>query len=865
MDITAARPNPGVSISAAANSQGLSEQEAADRLLREGDNELPSAKPKGFVSIAASVVREPMFLLLIGASCIYVVLGDRLDAVVLFASVFVMIGITFFQERKTERALEALRDLSSPRALVLRAGLARRIPGREVVRGDLLILQEGDRVAADARVLSAENLMADESLLTGESAPVRKRADHGGNRDALASEAPGGDDRPFVYSGSLLTSGHGTAVVLATGVHTAIGRIGKALAEVETEKSPLQIETRRAVLIFASLGLLLCAAVVLLYALAYGDWLEGLLAGITIAMANLPEEVPVVLTVFLALGAWRISRHGVLTRRPAAIETLGAATVLCVDKTGTLTQNRMTVRRLWRAGTAIDLDEGAALPPDFAALIETAMLASEPDPFDPMERAFFQAAEAACGRRGAPPGWTIEREYPFTPELPLHAHGWRLSGEPEYVVAAKGAPEAIADVCGLNEEEKRALFAAVEAMASRGMRVLAMARGTRRGPARDWPGSPAQLELRLEGLIGLEDPIRPSVPQAVKECRAAGMRIVMITGDHAVTAEAIGRQVGLDAKDAVLTGHEIDALGDAALAARIRSVNIFARVRPEQKLRLVEAFKAAGEVVAMTGDGVNDAPALKAAHIGVAMGARGTDVAREAASLVLLRDDFADLAHAVRLGRRIYDNIGKAMSFVIAVHVPIAAMALVPLLFGWPLLFLPIHVLFLEFIIDPVCSIAYEAEPEDPDLMRRPPRSREARLFSLRHVAASMLRGSGLLVATAALYGWALTQGTADQARAAAFSALVFGCVGLVLVHRTQGASSWDALRGRNPVLWWIVIGACAALVAVLAFAPARALFRFGELAPGEIAGCALVGLAGSAVVAVVMSVLRQLQEPAAS
>jgi Ca2+-transporting ATPase len=813
---------------------GLSSKEAMVRLAHDGYNELPSAKPRSLWAIAWEVVREPMFLLLIGASAIYLVLGDIREALVLFASVFVVMGITFHQERKTERALEALRELSSPRAKVLRDGEWQLVPGREVVLGDVVRVKEGDRVPADAALFSSNNLMADESLLTGESMPVRKRADSG---DA-APKRPGGDDLPFVYSGTLLTQGQGLARVVATGVRTEIGKIGKALQTLVPELSTIQRETRRAVLIFAVIGLALCVLVTVLYGYTRGDWLNGLLAGITLAMANLPEEFPVVLTVFLALGAWRISQHGVLTRRPSAIETLGSTTVLCVDKTGTLTQNRMAVHRLWVPGKELDVQDSVDTFP--SELIEVGVLASEREPFDPMEKAYRQLAHeharAAVEKLDA---WTLAHTYPLSPEQLSVAHIWQAPGTDGYVVAAKGAPEAIVKLCALDGAQRAEVHAQVAKMAGDGLRVLAVARGAlspAHGDTRQWPASQRELRLHFLGLTGLADPIRPTVPEALSECYAAGIRTVMITGDYAGTAQAIARQIGLAHPETVVTGPELDAMTDAQLRERVAQVNIFARVVPEQKLRLVQAFKANGEIVAMTGDGVNDAPALKAAHIGVAMGKRGSDVAREVASLVLLEDDFTSMVKAVRLGRRIFENIQKAMGYIIAVHVPTAGMALLPLLFGWPLMFYPVHIVFLEFVIDPACSIAFEAEPAEPDAMRRPPRPATSRLFDGRMLATSVLQGVGLLFAVAVLYGLALATGTPEpQARAMTFAAVVLGNIGLILSNRSSQATLPETLRRPNRALWWIVGGALLGLALALYVEPLREIFRFAPLSWAQL------------------------------
>ena len=672
---------------------GLSEREAAERLVREGPNELPSSKPRSPFAIAFEVVREPMFLLLVGCGVVYLILGDAAEAMMLLGFVFVVTGITFYQERKTERALEALRDLSSPRALVIRDGEQRRIPGREVVRGDVLILAEGDRVPADAVVLSCTNLAVDESLLTGESVPVGKVAWDG----KTGINRPGGEGLAFVYSGTLVVQGQGVCEARAVGTATEMGKIGKALESVPTEDTPLQRETRRIVKRLSLVGLSLCVVVFVAYGLTRGNWLAGALAGITLAMAMLPEEFPVVLTIFLALGAWRISKRSVLTRRVPAVETLGAATVLCSDKTGTLTMNQMAVRRVVVGEESVELSDadGSAVPEAFHEVIEFGILASRPDPFDPMEKAFLRLRdESLAGTEHVHTDWTLVREYPLSPTLLAMSQVWNSPRRGEYVVAAKGAPEAIADLCHLPNSEQADIVRYVGSMAADGLRVLGVARGTNGGA--DLPEGHHDFVFEFLGLVGLADPIRPSVPAAVEECRRAGIRVVMITGDHPVTASAIARQIGLERPDEVVTGADLDSMSEEQLHERIRGTCVFARVVPEQKLHIVNALKANGEVVAMTGDGVNDAPALRAAHIGIAMGGRGTDVAREASDLVLLDDDFSSIVQAVRLGRRVFDNIKKAMAYIIAIHVPIAGLSLVPVLLDWPLVLFPMHVVFLS-------------------------------------------------------------------------------------------------------------------------------------------------------------------------
>lgn len=814
-------------------SEGLSSGEAQFRLKAEGYNELPRAGHRSLLRIALEVVREPMFGLLIGSGIIYLLLGDLTEALMLlvFASISVVIAIV--QESRSERVLEALRDLTSPRALVIRDGERRRIPGREVVRGDIIVLGEGDRVPADARLIAATDVQADESLLTGESAPVRKIAAGGEGR----APAPGGDDLPFVFSGTLVVRGHGLAQVETTGPRSEIGRIGQALEAIESAPPRLTQETRRLVRIFALFGLAACALTVILYGLWRGSWLDALLAGIALGMSMLPEEFPLVLTVFMVMGAWRISRARVLTRRAAAIETLGAATVLCTDKTGTLTENRMSIVSLATAEAMSRLEAGreTSLPAEFRRLVDYGRLASAPDPFDPMEKA-FHALAAQCDRgEGGPKGKEeLVCSYGLRPDLLAVTQVWKAPGTDKSRVAAKGAPEAIAALCRFDQEALAALTRDVDRMAAEGMRVLAVAEAQFCGQG--WPSSPREFAFTFLGLVGLADPLRSSVPEAVRECRSAGIRVVMITGDYPATALAIARKAGL-AAGSIATGEDIETMSEAELVRRVTSISVFARTMPAQKLRIVRALKATGAIVAMTGDGVNDAPSLKAADIGIAMGGRGTDVAREAAALVLLDDDFGSVVKTVRLGRRIYDNLRKAMGYILAVHVPIAGLALLPLLTGLPIIFSPIHIAFLEMIIDPVCSVVFEAEKEEKDIMRRPPRAETSRLFSSGLVLWSLLQGVLAFGVVATLYLLALQRGMPEgDVRALTFVSLVLANLGLVLVNRSFDSSVREALRWDNRALWWVGVIAAVLLGIALAWGPARDLFRFGPLHADDLA-----------------------------
>jgi len=556
-----------------------------------------------------------------------------------------------------------------------------------------------------------------------------------------------------------------------------------------------------------------------------------------------------VLAVFLALGAWRISRQRVLTRRVPALETLGAATVLCVDKTGTLTLNQMSVRTLWTGAVRYDvpIEPSSPLPEDVHELVEFGILASQRDPFDPMEKAFHALGERRlAGTEHLHPNWVLVRQYPLSEELLALSHVWRSPDGYEYVIAAKGAPEAIADLCHLTLDEEAVLHAQAVTMASEGLRVLGIARARfQRGSL---PSGQHDFTFELVGLCGLADPVRPTAPAAIQECYAAGIRVVMITGDHPQTAQSIAREIGLRRPEDVLTGTELDRLDDVELRQRVHGANVFARVAPEQKLRLVQALQASGEVVAMTGDGVNDAPALKAADIGIAMGGRGTDVAREASALVVLDDDFSSIVHAIRSGRRVFENLRQAMAYILAIHVPIAAMSFVPVLMRLPLLLLPIHIAFLHLIIEPACSVVFEAEPEDREIMQRPPRDPREPLFGVRLIGLSLLQGLSVLVIVLGVFVISLrSEASAAGARALTFATLVVANLGLIFSNRSRNRTIPETLRSPNRALWWVV-GNTLALLAVVFYVPAlRGLFRVSILHGIDIVFCVVAGLASVA------------------
>ncbi|GAB2502766.1 cation-translocating P-type ATPase [Arenimonas alkanexedens] len=824
---------------------GLSAEEAARRLVRFGPNALPPPRPRSLLRIVREVLTEPMFLLLLLAAASYVLLGDLGEGMLLGAFALLTIGLVVMQERRGETALQALRALGSPVATVLRAGEARRIPGPEVVPGDVLLVEEGERVAADGVLLACRSLRVDESLLTGESVPVSKRAAATGDPE---NADPGGDDLPFLYSGTLVSGGDGRMRVTATGPGSRTGQIGRSLAVIETEATRLQLNTRRLVRLFGLFAALVSLAILLFHGLVRGEWVEGLLSSIALAMALLPEEFPLVLTVFFAIGAWRLARVKVLARRSAVIETLGAATVLCVDKTGTLTENRMRIRRLDAGGDVLSVGD-APMPPEKTRereLLDYAFLATRPQSFDPMDRAVGELAQAVLdGRDPLNADWNLGRHYGLTPELLAMSQAWQtVPGH--HAFASKGAPEAVANLCHLSASEQAYWMARVAELAADGLRVLAVAAGDHRGTV--LPEDPHEVPFRWLGLVGFEDPLRASVPAAIAQAQRAGMVVNMITGDFPATACAIARQAGIDPGPGALTGTELDAMDDAALRDALAQRHVFARIRPEQKLRLVEAFKARGDVVAMTGDGVNDAPALKAAHIGIAMGKRGSDVAREASAMVLLDEDFGGIVSAVAVGRRIFDNLRKVMLYIVAIHIPIAGLAMLPLLIGLPPLLLPPHVVLVEMIIDPMCSVAFENEPAEPDAMQQAPRPLTEPLIGARQLWIGLAQGLALLSACLAVYVGALGGGSAaDVARTLAFLALTAGNLMLVRSNASR-RSAFRPTGHRRTAFWAISLLASAVVVICLAIPGLRSLFDFGLPEPGHAAMAIAAGVLGGSL-----------------
>ena len=790
---------------------GLTQQEAAARLIQLGPNELEGEREDSIWKQILAAASEPMLLLLAGTATLYFFLGQISDALVMLVFVFFVSGISIFQEWKTQRTISALRDLSSPQVRVIRGGELSQIPTRELVEGDIFLLQEGERVAADGKLLEASDLLIDESILTGEAMPVAKDPDAGESADYWQSNC--------CYAGTQVMGGSAVAQATSTGSRTEYGKIGEALDEAKLRPTPLEIKTRQLVRNMAAVGLVLCLSVIGIMYATSGEWLGSLLGGITLAMAMIPEEFPVVLTVFLALGAWRLARKEALARRIPAVETLGAVTVLCVDKTGTITKNQMEVRQ--------SLPQG-----EERELLLCSILASELNPYDPMEQAFFKnATEKGLAPDSIHQEYQLVHEYPFDRESKMMGHIWQRGTD--FTLAVKGSPETVLPRCSNAPQ----LEEAVEDLARRGWRVLAFAQSKVEEPFK----ALEDYSLEFVGLLALADPPREDVAEAIATCQKAGIRVKMITGDYGPTAEAIAHEVGILDHHQVLHGDEIDLLADEELKKRVEDANVFARVRPEHKLRIVRALRARGQVVGMTGDGVNDAPALKEADIGIAMGQRGSSVAREAADLVLLNDDFSTIARSVADGRRIFDNIRKAMSYILVIHLPIALLALLAPLFRLPLLLLPIHVVLLELVIDPTCSIVFEAQGAEPDLMRRPPRGKDEPIIKQEMLWEIVFSGLGLLLVTFLPYKELLVHGFGVEiARSFALATMLIGNIFLVASMESNLQPFYR--QEPNPARFWVNSFTIVSLLLLLYLPFAQRLFQTGPLSLQQLVAASLLG-----------------------
>ena len=801
---------------------GLSKGQVAANQAKYGFNEQQEAeKPKGAFSKIIELLKEPMFLLLFVTASIYFLLGEPRDGIIMLCFVLFMSFISLYQEWRTDKTLQALRDLSSPRAQVIRDGGLVTIDSRELTVGDLMTIEEGDKIPADCRLIELFDLGVDESSLTGESEAVWKTTE---------PDQVNHFKRNYCYAGTSVIQGSALAEVEAIGSQTQFGAIGKDVMSAPDRPTPLEKQTSKLVRICAVISLAFFLIVTAATFFNTGNVVDSLLAGVTLAMAIIPEEFPVILTIFLAMGAWRLARKSTLVRRMPSVETLGAVTVLCVDKTGTLTQNQMTVTDTYCHGITEK------------ELMEYTVLGCETEPYDPMEKAILSRAATLGIDAGALFGNRLLHEYPFNAQTRMMGHVWQLEGGP--VLASKGSPESILPLCGLSEAEKKSVEEEQHKLAEKGYRVIAVASCKVQG---DIPQSLQEYKMGLVGLVGLEDPPREAVPGAVKVCQRAGIRVVMITGDNGTTAASIARRIGIAGCGEIITGEMLEAMPDEKLKDKVRTCNVFSRVLPRHKMRIVKALKESGEIVAMTGDGVNDAPALKYADIGIAMGKRGTGVAREAADMVLLDDNFTTIVEAVHDGRRIFDNILKSVGYVLVIHIPIALLALFAPLLGLPALLLPIHVVLLELIIDPTCSVVFERLPAEKDVMERGPRSPKTSILNKQLVIRSLIQGMLIFLAAFLPYFFLLQSGCAvETARSFSLLVLIFSNLFIVFINHSELSPAYDLLlRVRDSFITGLSL-LIAAVILLVIYLPG--LNAVAETAPLSLS-MLLSGL-GAAIVA---------------
>lgn len=814
-------------IPASAATPGLTDAEVKASRQTHGRN-LLEGKEKSFVWQAVrEVVADPMFLLLIVAASLYFLLGRRDDGYFMLAAVLLVSTISLYQSTRTRNALKALKALTEPMSRVIRNGVEVSVPSAELVVGDVVRVSEGAYVPADAQILTAHDFSVNESVLTGESMPLSKSEE---------------DAEPLIFQGTSVVTGAALAEVTAVGPQTRLGQIGERLDTIQVEKTPLERQIRRFVLQMVIAGGVVFVGIWVLHFYQSGDALGSLLKSLTLAMSVVPEEIPVTFTTFMALGAWRLLQLGVLVKQSQTVEALGSATVICTDKTGTITENKMVLAKLYAFATKAVQEADAPQDEAVQALLEAAMWASEPTPFDPMEQALHAAygTSAPVDKR---PSYTLVHEYPLDGKPPMMTHVFADAGG-NRIVAAKGAPEALMAVSRLSDQEKAETKAAFESMAAEGFRVLGVGIARQEGDL--YPKRQQDYGFQFLGLVAFFDPPRKNIGKIFRAFSEAGVRLKIITGDNAATTATLARQVGLPGTEHIVTGDALAAMDASQLAECVRETVIFARMYPEAKLRVIEALKAQGETVAMTGDGVNDGPALKAAHIGIAMGKRGSEIAKQAASLVLTDDDFGRLVDAIALGRRIYINLKKAIRYIISIHIPIILTVLIPVALGWvfPDIFLPPHVIFLELIMGPTCSIVYENEPLEQRIMHEKPRKMTETFFQVHELATSIVQGLVITLAVLSVYQYASHSGLSEQGvRSAVFLTLISANIFMTLQNRSFYYSILTTIRYRNSWVW-LILGISTLFTALVFFVPAaRNLFELDVLTWDQALACMGVGL----------------------
>ncbi len=808
------------------NITGLSQAEVTASREQHGENRLDYKKESGFIEALKSLLHEPMIILLLIASSIYFIIGETGDGIFLLSAIILVALISLYQDSRSRNALKNLRSLTQPRCRVIRNGQETDITREELVIGDYIILEEGTSIVADGTIVHSNDFSVNESVLTGESFPVFKN---------------GGSENKKVFAGTTVTSGLAIAVVTHIGNETELGKIGKSLEDIAEEKTPLEMQISNFVkkMVFAGAIAFLVIWVVNFY--HSKNVLDSLLKALTLAMSILPEEIPVAFTTFMALGAWRLMKLGIVVKQMKTVETLGSATVICTDKTGTITENRMSLAKLYLFNTGNIINAGENLNEEAKSLITTAMWASEPIPFDPMETALHDAYKniAAADER---PQYKMLHEYPLGGKPPMMTHVF-TNKEGNRIIAAKGAPEAMMNVSSLSEAEKQIIQEATGSLAADGYRVLGV--GLSKFEGGDFPLQQQDLPFEFKGLVAFYDPPKKNIQKVFEDFYAAGINVKIVTGDNAATTAAIAKQLAFEGADKSLTGSALMQLSDSELEQRVMDTNIFTRMFPEAKLRIINALKSRHQVVAMTGDGVNDGPALKAAHIGIAMGKKGTEIAKQAASLVLIEDDLSKMVDAVAMGRKIYTNLKKAIQYIISIHIPIILTVTIPLMLGWlyPNIFSPVHVIFLELIMGPTCSIIYENEPIEKNTMLQKPRPASNTFFSWRELATSVLQGLVITAGTLTAYQYAVHKGYDENlVRTMVFTTLIVANIFLTLVNRSFYYSIFTTLIYKNRLIFLIILITLALLGMMLYVPFISSFFDLQSLSGQQLLICGSTG-----------------------
>jgi P-type Ca2+ transporter type 2C len=798
---------------------GLSDAEVVEARTRYGRNTFDEQKMNPFIRAVKDVFQEPMFLLLLLASGIYFFIGETGDALFLVAAVFLVAAISIYQDSRSRNALAALRSLTRPQAKVYRNGLLTEVPGEDIVMGDSIMVEEGSVVPADGEILRANDFYINESILTGESLAVYKNEEAANNK---------------VFQGTQVTGGLAICMVTAVGSHTQLGRIGKSLESIDEEPTPLQLQISTFVKQMAIAGLIVFLLVWAINFFQTWDFPQSLLQALTLAMSILPEEIPVAFTTFMALGAWRMMKQGVIVKQTRTVEALGSATVICVDKTGTITENRMMLTKIYVPEKKCIVNIEDIISEEEKEVIEYGMWSSEPIPFDPMEVALHEAYTrfAIQDKRKE---YQMVHEYPLSGKPPMMTHIFQHQNG-QRVIAAKGAPEAIMAVSRITDDDRQKIIRAVHELSREGYRVLGVAEADFQGDS--YPPAQQEFSFVFRGLLAFYDPPKNNMPAVLESFYKAGIDVKIITGDNAETTATIAQQVGFQYTENSLTGDELLGMSEEQLTKQVMNTHIFTRMFPEAKLRILNALKAAGQIVAMTGDGVNDGPALKAAHIGIAMGKKGSEIAKQASSLILTDDDLGRMVEAIAMGRRIYTNLKKAIQYIISIHIPIILTVFLPLVLGWvyPAIFSPVHIIFLELIMGPTCSIIYENEPMELNTMIQKPRPFITTFFKWDELSTSILQGLAITAGVLSIYQYAAINGeTESVTRTMVFATLITANIFLTLVNRSFYYSILTTIRYPNALVP-LMIGITVLLSALIIYVdPFTGFFAFDHLTLSQL------------------------------